>query len=227
MSMRRPVPLVAILPGLLLAWLPGEATAQSAQRLSIQASGLYAAVLGDAYDGLDNGPGFEIQLRYTPAALSVGGGIQLSLHSAMIGEFIGYDPTGGPFRVRPNSVNLAGVFIEPRYVLDVGSASVAPYISARLAGLQYAQTVGLAFANGFSTDIEVTSFGVQVNGGGGVLLRLSPRLNLDLGASFGQIWFEDAEIQSPDLTEPIRMEDTSGTGQNAVFRIGLAIGLGR
>ena len=56
-----------------------SASAQSAQRYSVQASGIFVGTFGEAYDGLKSGPGFEAQFRITPSAWSYGFGIQGSI----------------------------------------------------------------------------------------------------------------------------------------------------
>ena len=177
--------------------------AQSAQRWSIQASGLYVGVFGDAYKGLDNGFGGELQVRVTPSLWSYGAGVQTSSH--------GLKGASG------SSISLNGVFIEPRRVLDVGSAKYAPYVSARAAYLQQSADIG--------SGNSLSASGFQGNVGGGVLTKLSPRVNLDLGITLGVIQFGDVTVKRGGSTVGT-FSGTSGTGQNVVVRAGLAIGLG-
>ncbi len=179
------------------------AAAQSAQRWSLQGSAIAVVPSGSAYDGLKSGVGAEAQLRYTPAALSWGFGIQYSSHGA--------DSPG----FEDETVSLTGPFIEPRYVLDVGRSTFAPYLAARLAYLQ--QRVDIE-------GLKATASGGQVNVGGGVLLRLTPRLNMDLGATYGMINFGDVEVSAAG--QKVKLDGTSGSGQNLVLRVGLAVGLG-
>ncbi len=194
---------VSLLPLMLpLLLLPGRVAAQSAQRWSAQGSVLYVAPSGDAYEGLSAGPGFELQVRYTPSAFSLGAGYQRSSHDLDLGD--GSSET----------VTLAGPFIEPRYVIDVGSMSYAPYVSGRLAFL--------------TQDVEVqgvtaSASGTQVNAGGGVLVRLSPRVNLDLGATYGAINFDDVVLEYQGQTYTI--DGTSGSGRNLVLRAGVTVGI--
>lgn len=178
------------------------AAAQSAQRWSLQGSAIAVVPSGSAYDGLNSGIGAEAQARYTPSALSWGFGVQYSSHGV---DVPGFD----------ERVSLAGPFVEPRYVLDVGRSTFAPYLAARLAYLQQRLEV---------QGVKATAGGGQVNLGGGVLLRLSPRLNLDLGATYGMINFSDAEVSAGGQT--VKVDGTSGSGQNLVLRLGLAMGLG-
>ncbi len=190
------------LAALLLA--PLAVRAQSAQRWSIQASGLYVVPSGSAYDGLAGGAGFEAQVRYTPGVLSLGAGFQTSSHT------LTFDDGSS------TNVTLAGGFIEPRYVIDIHKPSLAPYLSARLAILTQKGTV-----NG----VTASSTGTQINGGGGVLLRMSRRINIDLGMTFGAIHFGDFTLQSGNQTQVIN--GSSGNGTNLVFRAGVAVGLGK
>jgi Outer membrane protein beta-barrel domain len=206
-----------------LACVTTPLMAQSAQRWSIQASGLYVGVAGDAYDGLKSGPGAEVQVRVTPSLWSYGAGVQYSTHSITDGDF---------------TLSLSGVFFEPRRVFDVGSAKFAPYLSARVAYLSLAADfedvsagairrtapeVSLAVAR--RATATISAGGVQGNVGGGVLMKLSPRVNLDLGATIGGIRFGKASLEV-DGRVIETSESVTGTGQNVVVRAGLAIGLG-
>ena len=118
-------------------------------------------------------------------------------------------------------VILAGGFIEPRYVFDIGQDRYAPYASARLAYLE--QSIDLDL-DGVS--VSASANGTQLNVGGGFLVRLSSRVNLDVGATIGRINFDDVEVTVPGQGT-VTVEGSSGSGQNLVLRVGLAIGLGR
>lgn len=201
--------LVAGGSALTLAAAPLALQGQSAQRLSVQASGLFVGTFGEAYEGLKAGPGIEAQVRYTPSAWSFGGGFQISSHDLDLEDF------------GSETVKLAGVFFEPRRVLDVGSSSFAPYVSARLAFLRQSADVEVQ-----GTNVSLEASGTQINGGGGILVRMSPNVNLDLGATFGLIHFGDAKVEIPGQGS-LTVDGTSGNGQNLVIRAGVAIGLGR
>ena len=110
---------------------------------------------------LQNGVGGEAQFRYTPGALSVGAGFQFTIHE---------------LEERTESAHFYGGFVEPRYRIHAGSNVVAPYVSARFAVLKV----------GFSgEDLSLSSTFLELNGGGGILVRLGPRVNLDVGATLG------------------------------------------
>jgi hypothetical protein len=208
---------------LAVACITSPAAAQSAQRWSIQASGLYVGVFGNAYEGLKSGPGGELQVRVTPSLWSYGAGLQYSSH--------------GLDGVSNYSVSLAGVFFEPRRVFDIGSAKIAPYVSARLAYLQLTADLGtyaprvLAAAPGVTLSLArrenetLSASGFQGNVGGGFLTKLSPRVNLDLGLTVGAIRFGEVKAKVGGRVIGSSGE-SSGTGQNVVVRAGLAIGLG-
>jgi len=109
---------------------------------------------------------------------------------------------------------IAGFFLEPRYVIDVGSGSYAPYVASRLALLT--QSIDI-------DGLKASASGTQLNLGGGVLVRLTPRINLDLGATYGAIDFDDVEVSYQG--ETVTVGDSGGGGKNFVLRVGLTIGL--
>ena len=186
----------------------GDATAQTSQRWSVQASAIYADLFGDEFGTLNAGAGFELQARFTPSALSIGGGVQYTVHGDSEAEADGHDA----------DIDLLGVFVEPRYVIDTRSQRVAPYISARLALARF--DVRVAFSDGELLDF--TANGVTLNGGGGLLVRLTPRMNLDIGATAGYTSYEDTEGSVSGQSFEVQL----GSGTNLVLRLGLAVGLG-
>jgi hypothetical protein len=174
--------------------------AQSAQAISIQVSGLYNGVFGNVFSGLHDGIGGEGQIRYTPGALSLGAGFQYTSHGLDTG---------------PENARLYGGFFEPRYRIHTGSNVLAPYVSARFSVLK------VGFSGG---DLSITSTFIQLNGGGGLLYRIGPRLNLDVGATFGYNRLGSGELKS-ESNGTSRAFDSS-SGSNLVFRLGFAFGLG-
>jgi hypothetical protein len=178
---------------------PGTAAAQSAQRFSVQGSALYANLLGNAYAKLNNGVGAEAQLRYTPGALSVGGGLQWTHHTTTIGTA---------------PMSLYGFFVEPRYVIATRSNTLAPYLSLRLSVLK--QRISDAQFLGTAT-------GLTDNVGAGVLFRLGSRMNFDLGGSFGYTIFSSLVLK--DKTNGTSTTGVAGTGSNLILRAGLAVGI--
>lgn len=130
--------------------------AQSAQSWSVQGSLLAA---NQSLNGkLISGIGFEGQLRFTPSVWSVGAGVQYSSHSSN-GE----------------TLNLSGLFVEPRYALDVGSDRFAPYLAGRIALLHESSNLNNA--------PNVSSNGFAFGGGAGFLIRASKTVNFDFGAA--------------------------------------------
>lgn len=188
-----------LVPWVVLGTLCGDLEAQSAQAFSLQASGLVNGVSSGLLAGLQNGVGGEAQLRYTPGALSVGAGFQFTIH--------GLDD-------RMDNAQLYGGFLEPRYRIHAGSNVVAPYVSTRFSLLKVGFTGG---------DLSLSSTVIQLNGGGGLLTRLSSRLNLDVGATFGYNRLGSGTLtsRSSGITTPVE----SSSGPNVVFRLGLAVGL--
>ena len=199
----------ALLPLAAAVFSAGELQGQSAQAISLQVSGLYNGVYGNVFSGLKNGLGGEAQIRYTPSALSIGAGFQITQHSR---RPLPADPD-------PAAIRLYGGFIEPRYRIHTGSYVLAPYLSARFSLLK------AGFSGG---DLSLTSTFMQLNAGGGLLYRLGPRLNFDVGATFGYNRRGEGTLSGTTSNgtpiPPQSFEAESGT--NIVVRLGLAVGLG-
>ena len=169
---------------------------------SVQASALFEQVYGDAAqwrlnESLPAGYGVEGQVRYTPSALSIGGGVQWTTHS--------WTDTG-----EDSNLSLLGVFLEPRYVLPA-TDRIGPYLSARLAFTKLKLKI--------ASEEVGTATGQTINGGGGILVALTPKMALDIGATFGYTNFGDLENNGT----PTGLK--TGSGTNLIARIGLAIGL--
>lgn len=179
----------------LLAALASPASGQSAQMFSLQVSGLTLYPFGGGLANVDVGFGWEAQLRINPSAFSLGAGAEQTFH--------------GIVGVEGRDIIMLGGFLEPRYVFDIGSDNAVLYLSGRAALSQITLKQG---------DFESSGTGYTLNGGGGLLFRLSDRVNLDAGATIG---YKDLGV----LDLPVGTYDL-GTGSNVVGRIGLAIGLG-
>lgn len=192
-----------------LGSVPIGVRAQTGQRYSIQGSGIYANHFGDSFGTLTAGEGFELQLRYTPGPLSIGSGVQYTVHGDEEAKRDGHHA----------SINLLGIFVEPRYVIATSSNRAAPYLSGRFAFARF--DVQVDFSDG--DVLTFTSNGVTLNGGGGLLVRMSDRVNLDFGATVGYSGYQDTK--GSIAGQPFDM--TMGSGTNVVARIGLAVGLGK
>jgi hypothetical protein len=172
--------------------LVGSAAAASAQ--SARPFSVQASPFWTAQRIIDanaSGFGVETQVRYSRGAASVGVGYQYTNHVAGDEE-----------------VKVSGVFAEPRYTLFVGSPRLIPYLAGRAARLR--QT------NNFAS----SSNGYAVGGGGGVILTLSDRVNLDFGAALLRQSMEDAT-----LPNGLRFNFGSFTGYAA--KAGLSVSFGR
>lgn len=198
MSYVRGLVLTALLAGALPIGLQG----QSAQKLSIQGSGLFIKLFGDAFEGAEEGYGFEAQVRYTPSAWSFGAGFQYTSHGVE-----GVD----------QRATLLGGFFEPRYVFSTSSSSLFPYLSGRFYVVQIR-------SENSATDIRTTATGLAANGGGGVLVRLGSRVNADIGATYGYSRFSDFKFENLS-TGVTGTSDISNSGSNLVLRLGLTLGL--
>ncbi|NNF25637.1 MAG: outer membrane beta-barrel protein [Gemmatimonadetes bacterium] len=181
--------------------------AQTAQRFSVQISALGNTLFGEDFEGLKTGFGGEAQVRYNPSAFSIGAGIQYTYHDVDL-ESLGLAQPG--FSINSS---LVGFFVEPRYVFDMGSDRAAPYLSSRFSVSNLTLKAELD-----GVGAELTDTGLTVNAGGGVLVRLNQRANLDFGATFG---YKQLGVISSGAGE-----DASGSGTNIIYRFGVAFGLG-
>jgi hypothetical protein len=163
-------------------------------------------VFGDVFDNLENGLGGEAQIRYTPGALSFGAGFQYTAHDR---------PPRNPGDPASLDARLYGAFIEPRYRIHTGSNVAAPYLSARFSLLK------VGFSN---PDFALSSSFIQLNGGGGLLYRLGPRLNLDMGATFGYNRLGSGTLRSKSNNTEVNIDSSSGA--NLMVRVGFALGIG-
>jgi hypothetical protein len=175
------------------------ALAQTSQPFSLQASALVVTPSGSAFEGTNAGIGVELQLRKNISEWSIGGGVQYSRHDL--------DGISDP-------LSLTGVFFEPRYVVNIKSERMAPYLSGRLAAFRQSVT---------SDGVSSTANGAQLNGGGGILISATPRVNIDLGVTFGYLKFGDFTNRFEGQTVKV----PGGSGTNIVLRAGLAIGIGK
>ncbi|MGI9628851.1 MAG: hypothetical protein ACR2QM_18595, partial [Longimicrobiales bacterium] len=164
------------------------ASAQTAQPWSIQASGL---VHGFDADRTGVGPGLEVQVRRNLSAFSFGVGADHTWNSGDIDT------------IATISVSVLSLFVEPRYVIDVGRDRVAPYLSARVGVVRESRDAEVAPESGLMANPS-DDFDSLVNGGGGILINVKPTLNVDLGFSAGK---------AADIT-------------NYLARIGFAMGFG-
>jgi len=189
----------------LFAGLTLPLSAQTRSTWSVQGSGLFAGLGGGTYSRVDPGVGFELQARRRLNQFwSLGCGFQGTYHS--------YSGLEGDF-------NLQGGFCEPRRVLDIGSESVFPYLSARVAVLHRSESD--------STGFEASANGTTLNAGTGIMIPFGAATSghptlLELGVSAGYTWFGDISVSQGKLGSFTR---PAGSGWNFVLRAGIAVGL--
>lgn len=194
----------------------GSTGAQTAQPISVQLSALYEGLSGDAFEDVRPGAGFEAQLRYTRGAWSVGLGYQMVRHGYRYCALPA--SSGGCISEIDGRITGSGVFFEPRYVFDAGSDVFAPYVSGRFSVVRQSDTGDPLF------DFSVT--GSSANGGGGLLFRITPRVNFDAGATFGYTRFGSYRAVDKQTGEEFTGSTGGQSGSNFVLRVGVAIGLG-
>jgi hypothetical protein len=190
--------------------------AQTAQPISVQLSALFEGLSGDAFEDVRPGAGFEAQLRYTRGAWSVGLGYQGVRHRYRYCALPA--STGGCIADINGRITGSGIFFEPRYVFDAGSDVFAPYVSGRFSIVRQNDTGDPLF------DFSVT--GSSANGGGGLLVRITPRVNFDAGATFGFTRFSSYRAVDKETGAVITGSVAGAGGSNFVLRVGVAIGLG-
>jgi hypothetical protein len=193
------------------------AHAQTAQPISVQLSALYEGLAGDAFDDVRPGTGFEAQLRYTRGAWSVGLGYQVTRHRYRYCALVASNGSCFPNADIRGRISGSGIFFEPRYVFDAGSDIFAPYASGRFSIVKQNNVGDPLF------DFSVT--GSSANGGGGLLFRVTPRINFDLGGTVGYTRFTSYRAVDRQ-TGDVFTGSTGGTsGSNFVLRAGVAIGI--
>jgi hypothetical protein len=200
-------------------WLSVSASygrAQTAQPISVQLSGLYEGLAGDAFDDVQPGTGFEAQLRYTRGAWSLGLGYQATRHRY---RYCALPTSSGSCLANiAGRISGSGIFFEPRYVFDAGSDVFAPYVSGRFSIVNQ-NSVGDPLY-----DFSVT--GSSANGGGGLLFRVTPRVNFDVGATVGYTRFTSYRAVDRQTGDEFSGSTNGTSGSNFVLRVGLAIGIG-
>lgn len=170
-----------------------------AQSFSFSAGGLYAALNGADFDGIDAGLGGDLQFRYHAArGFSIGGGVQYTSH--------GIDGISENFGVR-------GFFADARYAFErPSSPSITPYLGARVVLTHYSASSG-----GTDATADGTAFGPA----GGMLIRLTPATQLDLGIVWFSVHFGDAEVNGTPQS------GTDSNGSALALRAGVVIGFGK
>ena len=153
-------PLIGLVTGMSLV-ATSPLRAQSAQPFAMQLSALFTTIR--AGTTTVSGAGAELQQRISRVyasesfgALSVGIGAQYTVHKKV-----------------QDRLQIVGIFIEPRWVPAIGSGSIFPYLSARLA----AQRMKGEFQFAEDGSANGSAFGA----GGGLAMKLSRTTNLDAG----------------------------------------------
>ena len=173
--------------------IPSVMMSQARQPYSIQGSALYTVQQLSAARSV-GGAGIEVQVRANPGRFSYGLGLQYSHHES------------GDERM-----DLSGLFFEPRFAIDIGSNRVTPYVAGR--------AVLLRQTSEFSSLPKFSSTGNAFGLGGGVLVRLSRRVNADAGGAFLRQSFSDKSFDNG-----ARVDFAPFNGY--VIKAGFTLGLG-
>ncbi len=155
------------------------------------------------------------------------------------GEFFTSDDTFDEVFIRTdNDTSTLGLFLEPRFVFTVFWDRVGLYFLSGVAvsrisliqsgtreELEPGSTDGLSLGTGRleSFSFEATRTGLTAYGGPGLLIRLTSRVNLDLGGILGlSLWGEPNPRVEPDYPRV----NANGNGSTVGGRVGLVIGIG-
>jgi hypothetical protein len=170
-----------------------------AQSFSFAGGGVYASLSGSDFDGINGGLGGDLQFRYhAKRGVSIGGGIQYTSHGIE-----GFSETFG----------VRAFFVDGRYAFEQAAASsVTPYLGVRFALTHYSVSSG-----GSTLSANGTAFGPT----GGLLVRLTPTTQLDLGVAWFSVHFGDAEIDGTPQA------DSKSSGSALALRAGVAFGFGK
>lgn len=170
-----------------------------AQGFSFGASGMYAALNGADFNGVNAGLGGDLQFRYHAArGFSIGAGVQYTSH--------GVDGFSENYGVR-------AFFADARYAFErPSSPSVTPYLGAR---------VGLAHLGISSGGTDLTANGTALGPAGGMLIRLTPTTQLDVGIVWFAVHFGNYSLNGSEQA------NTDTNGSALALRAGVTIGFGR
>lgn len=201
--------------------------AQTDQPFSVQVSGtaLWTAEGRGTRGGWD--PGVEGQIRWTRSAWSLGAGVQFTSSAGM--QLL---DRGNFFESHASTL---GFFLEPRYVVAVFGDRMGLYFFGRMTLARISEdvsgtrdVVGDDFMftgeqEAFSLEATVTGFEADL--GPGLLIRLTSRVNVDLGFRVGFGTWGNPEL----MVEPQYDPHGFDTGQHFWVLggwVGLVIGIG-
>ncbi len=226
MKPHRVGPVAFLVPMILCSSL----SAQTDRPFSVQVSGVGQRANDEFFNKVDLG--VEGQIRWTRGAWSLGAGVQYTSHgednrqgselSSPFDEFSGFG--GDPIAdvIYDYDVSTVGLFLEPKFVVLVFMDRFGLYVSGRVAVFRMTESAlgtrqewdpvgGFQMMGGsrapevYSAEGTRTGFGAYL--GLGLLVRLTSRVNLDLGATGGgaqwggsdfELNFDQHEIFPPE-----------------------------
>jgi hypothetical protein len=170
-----------------------------AQGFSFSGGGVYAALNGSDFDGINAGLGVDAQVRYhTRGGVSVGAGVQYTSHG-----IDGLDPNFG----------VRAFFADLRYSFEKASSpSITPYVAARAALAHYGISSG-----GNSATANGSAFGPA----GGMLIQLGRTAKLDVGIVWYSVHFGNFSANG------VEQADTKSSGSALALRAGVVFGFGK
>jgi opacity protein-like surface antigen len=165
-------------------------------RISLDGAAHYASTDGADYDFVRGGYGFDVQLRVAGGSLSLG---------------VGYARTSHDLPDIKEDIHVGTFFAEPRVAFALPTTRVTPYVAARVGRATQKLEVGTDDAkwNGWS-----------YGAGGGLLIRVAPTVDVDLGTLLTRLSFGDVKFNG--TTQP----DSKIQATTLALRAGLSIGFG-
>ncbi len=181
---------------LLAVGVGAVAAPPAAAQASLGIAGLYASLGGSDFDGIGSGIGGEASVWF-PAGTSfmIGGGAHYTSHG-----IDGID----------ENLSVLAIFVEPRYRFQTGG-KVKPYIAGRAAWARNSASSG---------GVDISATGFYFGGGGGLMVPVGAKLDLDFEVLFNSVSFGDVDVDGTSQS------GTDASGTALVARVGLLFRLG-
>jgi hypothetical protein len=185
--------------GAVLALAPAGAAAQ----VSIGIGAQLLCLGGNDFRSADAGFGGEASVLFPVGkSFKMGAAVQYSSHDDAFLD---------------NNIAVLGLFYAGRFVFRQAKGGVTPYIVGRGGWVRASSKVDVDFDG---TDDDVSQTGFAFGGGGGVMIPLSPSVEIDLGAAFHAVSLGDGKADGTTVPNT----DASGTALQ--IRAGVSFKIG-
>jgi hypothetical protein len=158
---------------------------------------------GAPFVDTEGGFAVEGQVRYaTGGGFSAGGGVLYEIHG---------NADDNPYE----SFNVLGLYLEPRYLFQLHTSNITPFIGGRVAWVE--RKMSQTFVDARGAAIPGTDFKARGHGFGaigGLVFSLSPRFGIEASVNFMKTWFGDwsstGEGNSPEDCPPVTTGNSWG-----------------